>query len=403
MKLWMLLPFLHAAAQVPASDEAPTRSAPGASAPVVQKGPGGAPTPVPDVGDAGSDGDGSDDAASPDVERYDGSTGEGLDEVRRLAHDGDTDGALAVTDSLLVPGPLSSVRARLERSTGGLSERALASVSGPLSWFGVPADEPSLRAEVHYARGLVYAQRADLEPSQESFELARVLAGPGATRHDAVYNQGTLHFLVGESMRQMIPEIAGDAAVEVPEGMEEDPLELARAAYLAARERYVERLASDWRDADTRANVELVLKRLDELDEVEREREEQEQEQQDQDQEQQDDQQQDQEQEQQEDQDQQQEGDQQQDGEQEESEEEPEDEQEEQEPDEEQESDEEPSDEEGEQEQEAQAEPQEEQEKHLTEEEVKRLLERLQQLDEKGEELRERLRGVRRVPVKKDW
>jgi len=202
------------------------------------------------------------------VSRYPGRFAEGVADVQRLALEGDVDGALAVSDALLVPGRIAGMRARAERATGGASERALEELARPLAWLGVPAHESANRAEVHYLRGLIYAQRADLGPSDESFELARVLAGAGETRLDAIYNQGNLDMLLGEAVRQMIPEIAGEDAVEPPEDMEEDPLAVARSAYLAAREHYVERLTADWRDADTRANAELALRRLNELDEV---------------------------------------------------------------------------------------------------------------------------------------
>jgi len=51
-----------------------------------------------------------------------------------------------------------------------------------------------------------------------------------------------------------------------------------------AKEHLVERLRADWRDEDTRANLEWIQRRLAELEEIERQREEQQQEQQDQEQ-----------------------------------------------------------------------------------------------------------------------
>lgn len=360
------------------------------------------------------------------VERYRGTFAEGAAELERLALAGDTEEALAVSDALLVPGPLSALRSKVEKATHGLSELALAKAATPLEWAGVPRDESNARAEVHYARGLVYAQRAELEPSMDSFELARVLAGPGETRLDAVYNQGTLDLLAGEGWREQIPEIAGNAGQPAAAGAqalpgqpgqapgaesEPDPLEMARAAYLSARTRLVERLTGDWRDADARANVELVMRRLAELDEIEREREKQEQEQ-----EQNEDQDSDENSEEQ-DQDQQDESQEKDQQEQSESESESESENEsEEEQSEEQESEgeepqedepEEPEEQEGEEqpsedeaEQAAKPEPQ---EVHLTEEEAKRLLERLEKLDEEGELKRLRFKGSRRVPVKRDW
>jgi hypothetical protein len=81
-----------------------------------------------------------------------------------------------------------------------------------------------------------------------------------------------------------IPEVQGKtnnalapnftAPAPTGEGEEEapDPLGLARAAYLAAREHLIERLRADWRDKDARANVELIQKRLHRLDDIEEER-----------------------------------------------------------------------------------------------------------------------------------
>src|SRR5690606_24191728 len=117
-----------------------------------------------------------------------------------------------------------------------------------------------------------------------AFESARLLAGPGALRLDATYDLGSLFLAAGEEQRAKLPEISGQPAqppppppVAAPGGAAPqappDPLQLARAAYLAARERLVERLRMDWRDPDTQANVELVQRRLRELDEIERQRE----------------------------------------------------------------------------------------------------------------------------------
>jgi len=375
MKFWLMAPLLIGEPQVPASPD-----------------PAPAPAATPEAVTT---------EAAPPVERYDGSFADGAAELQRLALAGETEAALALSDALLVPGPLADLRARAERKTSGASERVLESLAGSLNWLGLPLDESANRAEVHYARGLIHAQASELQPSNDSFELARVLAGPGVTRLDAIYNQGNLDFALGDAMRQMIPEIVGeDAVVAKPEEMEEEPLDVARAAFLGARAHYVERLSADWRDADTRANAELTLRRLKELDEVEHEREEQQQDEEQDDQE-------------------KKEGEQDPSDENQESEDEPSDEEgsedqdadqpeesEEDQPEDGEESEEEQQ-EEGEQSDEdsepQQAEPKEEAEKHLTDEEVKRLLERLQELDDKGKELRDRLRGVRRVPVKRDW
>jgi hypothetical protein len=349
---------------------------------------------------------------------YDGSFAEGMGELRRLAEEEAFADALALSDSLLVPSGFAGWRASLERKTRGYSERVFGPIEAPLEWFGFERLDGRERAEVHYARGLVQLGTQDAVAASESLELARALAGPGDIRLDAVYNLGTLDLLAAEAARAEIPEISGapptPSSPSVAPGApgipgvpgaaapeEPDPLELARAGYLSAREHFVERLRADWSDPDARANSELVLRRLRELDEIERQREEQQQEQQEQ-----------QDQEQQENQDgeegekseeqQEQEQDQEQEQEQDSPEEEqPEEEQE----DESEEQPEETDDESSEDEEQPteQAEQQQLEEQHLTEEEMKRLLELLKEIDEDGEELRERLRGTRRVPVKKDW
>jgi hypothetical protein len=154
------------------------------------------------------------------------------------------------------------------------------------------------RAEVHFAVGLVQAYRESerAAPASEggllqaagAFDSARALAGPGRLRLDATYDLAGSVLLHAERWRSEIPEVAQAAGTPPPPppppppagatGTEEgppDPLVEARAAYLEARARLIERLRADWRDADTRANLELVQRRLAELDELERQREEQ--------------------------------------------------------------------------------------------------------------------------------
>lgn len=186
------------------------------------------------------------------------------------------------------------------------------------------------RAELHYARGLAHLYRAieagpaSIDPvslpqaarspgapdevrgvdwfaADAAFGSARALAGPGVLRRHAMYNLGVAHLLRGETWFATIPEVSGGAGVgpgtpgALPPGMpgmpggpaagsppgEEgeapDPLQEARAAYGSAKELLIERLREDWRDPDTRANLEWIQRRLRELDEIERQREEQEQ------------------------------------------------------------------------------------------------------------------------------
>lgn len=271
------------------------------------------------------------------------------------------------------------------------------------------------RAELHFASGVIRARRDDLAEPQDllpalpAFASARALAGPTPLRLDASYDLGTTELLRGERHRLRIPERGGQMpqmalpAVPPPAGGDEeeppDPLDEARAAYLSAKAHLIERLRADWSDEDVRANLELIQRRLRELDEIEKQREQQEQEQ-----------------------DQEGEGDpkdkedgQEGDGEKQEGDEREGDEQEGEDPSEQKPEDGTPG--EGEQDpeppptsgEENASEPGEAQpaspgdERHLTKEEVMRLLESLEQIEQQGEEVRRALQQARRVPVEKDW
>ena len=260
-------------------------------------------------------------------------------------------------------------------------------------------------AEAQFARGVVLARRDQEHPSEAgfasavpAFESARALAGPGRLRLDATYDLGLVHLFEAERWRAQIPELAGaPPAGAAPDASQPDPLQTARAAYLAAKEPLIERLRADWRDADTRANLELIQRRLAELDEIERRREEQRQEQQ-------------------QDQDQQGDGEGEGDGSEDPSEGEAEGEesspadgsgdpnptqpgQGEEEP----RTQAAPRPEEGEGEARSGTDPSELAERHLTREEVMRLLDKLGELEEAGAELEARLREARRIPVDRDW
>ena len=294
-------------------------------------------------------------------------------------------------------------------------------------------EEP--RARAHFALGVITAARAAGEEAEdkaepdwtaalEAFGSARALAGPGALRLDAIYDLGAVELERAERLRAKIPEIAGpDAAAPaqppaLPQGAQPgapgadapepppDALPLARARYLASKGWLIERLRADWQDEDVRADLELVQRRLHELERIEEERKKKQDEQQqgkdqqdpnqdrqkqdpdkqDQDQPNQDQQQQDQQ-----DQDQQA-----QDGQ-------PKD------PKEDEEGKPEPSEEpqdqaakdkEGDQASASEAEPQ---ERLLTREEVLQLLDKLADLEKQQKALEAALRAKRRPPVKRDW
>jgi hypothetical protein len=230
-------------------------------------------------------------APAPEVTAYSGSLAQGLAEIEALAQKDKTDDALHVADELLAPN--SFLRWKAHASEQGGWRQALVAAADPLlDRFGWNGAEPAQRAAVHYARGVVLSRAGRRAESESAFETARSLAGPGDLRLDAIYNLGTSRFMEGEAQRAQIPEISGKpataptpaapgapgapgspgAAPAAPQAP--DPLDLARAAYLGASDHFSERLQSDWRDADTRANIELVAKRLKELDAIQKKREE---------------------------------------------------------------------------------------------------------------------------------
>jgi Ca-activated chloride channel family protein len=171
------------------------------------------------------------------------------------------------------------------------------------------ADELDLsegqRARAHFALGVIAAgvaadakEEGEAEPrraaARQAFSAARALAGPGELRADATYDSGVLELLHAEKVRATIPEVSGQPPGGLQPGMPgpgapaggppvppPDPLPEARKLYEAARTWLVERLRLDWRDEDTRANLELVQRRLRELDAIEKQRQEQQDQQQD--------------------------------------------------------------------------------------------------------------------------
>jgi len=298
-------------------------------------------------------------------------------------------GVAREVSALCAVGDFDAARVRLDAH-----DDALASMK-PLSWVEQlqrgPVASFEERALPIHARGVMEMQAGELEAAVEALEAARAQAGPGQLREDATYDLGVLFLEEGERFRALIPEISGSPAGPSPAPADAedapDPLEEARKRYLKAREWFTERLLLDWRDEDTRANAELVQRRLRELEEIEREREEQEQEQQ---------------QEQREGDDPQEseeEGEETSEDEQQQGEDSPENAEGEREP-------EEPDGEEPEPEEEEQAEEEEEgepEEVHLTQEEMQRLLEALREIEEEGEQVQEALRRIGRQNVDRDW
>lgn len=270
------------------------------------------------------------------------------------------------------------------------------------------------RAEALYASGVARHRAEQNFSAIEVFARARDLAGPGELRLDAAYNIAALLLAEAEKVRATIPEISGASQAlgapgtlglpgppgppgpGAPDGEEApDPLEVAEQAYRGALTTSVDRLRLDARDRDTRANMELIRRRLKELEEIRKQREEQEQEQQDQESE-----------DQQQDDSEQQDGEQQESDEQQDSEQQPED-QEQQESEDEQEGEQEqppePEESESEQEQEEGQPDPAEPEQMMSREEIQRLLDRLEEIEKQARAVQQALTERRRVPVDEDW
>ncbi len=380
-----------------------------------------------------SDGDG-------DLEPWRGTVTEGLAAIEALATEQRFDEALEVADRMDRAGSMAGLRSRAAEITGGASEKLIGPLDRSLAALGLPVLTTPQRGEIEYARAVALlgsvAGAADdpaaatgdpgdgpgapedatgrLERAVRAFERAR--AGGGSASLDAVYDLGTLDLEVAESIRATIPEISGGPPPPPPSDKDaaggkddRDPLELARAAYMAARADLVERLRMGAGD-DARANVELVIRRLRELDEIQRQREEQQEQQEDQDEgdpsEDSEDSEGSEDQEQEPSESEEQEGDDESESEQP-SEDQPEDPDEEQGEDPEEESSEEPEDEvedAGEEpEEEAAEEEPAEVEELMTAEERSRILDRNRRYQESGEELRRILRKGRKVPARRDW
>lgn len=362
------------------------------------------------------------------LDPYDGSLTSGLREVERLVLEDRYDEGLVLSQRLLSPNAFEAWKIQQERDESSLAA-VVRRVQPALDAVGLSMVPEAHRAEVHYARGVLFMRRGKhegdpslREASEGEYRKAVALASEGELRRDAIYNIGVGNLEEAERVRLEIPEVRErlglppmPQAVPVPPsapgvgpqppisagpapGTEPpDPIEIARGFYTTALDEFVERLRLEWRDDDTQANVELIQRRLRELDEIEQQREEQEQEQQNQEQE---------------GENQDQEGDPSEDSEDgEESEQNPEENPEDQQqgqPDdsspEEQEQEPEPA-EESEEGEPAEAEPPpgEPQERVLTREEVMRLLEQLEKIEEEAEEIQAQLRDRRRVPVKRDW
>jgi hypothetical protein len=158
-----------------------------------------------------------------------------------------------------------------------LLDYVAALAAGRAAEAGFAVEEPDLERIV----GLV-------NDAADRFERAVAGAGPdrGDLRLRAAYGLGTVLAEAGERQIQRAQSTAMLAPQPVPYGPdtpERAVLDEAAATFERARAGLLERLELDWRDADTRANLEWVQRRLAEIEAV-RDRADEEQERRDQEQ-----------------------------------------------------------------------------------------------------------------------
>lgn len=232
---------------------------------------------------------------------WDGTLSRGIESMEDHADEEDYRAALLVANRMMEPDDLARFRRRLERRTRGVSESVLRPITRALDAVGVDALTEADRGEIEFARALVLARAAeegvDLDgidaASASTSALERARAAGGGARADAIAALGALDLFAGETFRRQVPEIAASQGAPPPpqsvDDGEADPLEEARAFYVRAREHFIERLRMEdgpgTREralADVRANVELTIRRLRELDAIEQERQDQQQDEEDQ-------------------------------------------------------------------------------------------------------------------------
>ncbi|MEL6712293.1 MAG: VWA domain-containing protein [Planctomycetota bacterium] len=241
-----------------------------------------------------------------DAEVFTGTAREAVRAMEKSLDAGAHAEAIDVANRALEPTRAARLRARLDDLTRGASESLLTPLGAVLDAVGVASLQPLERGQIELARGLVHADWATVPPdpgaapdpdgeagdgAEERLAAARrafvrAVGAHAALRPAALEALGDVDLLVGEALRAALPEVQGTAGLPSPPGGgggddENADLEAARAAYLAARGRYVECFAAGDASGDARANSELCVRRLEELDRIEQQREEQDEQQQD--------------------------------------------------------------------------------------------------------------------------
>lgn len=197
--------------------------------------------------------------------------------VAELAQGGITEAATTAA-RLAVPDAPTLWHEDLRRTTGGLSERLFRPAAPTLRALGWAPRSRGQRAAARHLEGLARHRDGDVDGAEAAWQAARGLSsGPAALAAcDAL---AAVDLAAAEELFQQIPEVQGVTQNALAPNFrsssnetQEDPLPPARAKYLEARAHLVDRLRADWRDADARANAELVQRRLRRLDEIEQER-----------------------------------------------------------------------------------------------------------------------------------
>ncbi len=215
------------------------------------------------------------------VEPFEESLAQGLESMRKVAQEQNLAEAEKFSKRLLVPIAGDYARLSLDKRLARFGPRGLNASQALVGFVGLDTRGSQGHGVVHYDLGLLQAEEGATDAAKVSFETAVTLA-PGAVRERSTYNLGVLELQSAEAYFQQIPEVHGRTRSAMSPGFmpsqakgdEEEPdyLVLSRTAYKNALERFVERLKLDWKDADTRANVEWVQRRLDELREIEEKR-----------------------------------------------------------------------------------------------------------------------------------
>ena len=215
------------------------------------------------------------------IQAFAGSLEAGLAEMQRRAQEINIADAEEFAQRLMVPKRLDRVQSWLQEHAGFLGARGQGMTLDFLDWLGLASRTAEQRAVVHYDLGLLQAQAEAREPARASFESSIYLAA-GPTRELGTYNLGCLDLTAAEELFQQIPEVHGRTrsamspgfVPSTQQGDEEEPdyLKLSRAKYKAALGHFVQRLRLNWQDADTRANVEWIQNRLEELRKIEEKR-----------------------------------------------------------------------------------------------------------------------------------